>query len=91
MHGGGGAFGKFVAWHHNSKCNDIMLSNDKCWETRIQRLFDGLIFVKRGLGMHVQRILENSRGLYTGGNFKQTVWKNRRDIGDLIYDHDLIN
>ena len=60
MHVGGGAFGKFVAWHHYSKCNDKMLSNDKCLETRIQRLFDGLIFVKRGLGVHLQRMLEIS-------------------------------
>ena len=25
--------------------------------------------------MHVQRMLKMSRGLYTGGNFKQNAWK----------------
>ena len=25
--------------------------------------------------MHVQRMLKMSRGLYTGGNFKQNTWK----------------
>ena len=34
-----------------------MLSNDKFLETRIQRLLDGLIFVEKGLGVHVQRVL----------------------------------
>ena len=29
--------------------------------------------------------------LYTGENFKQNVWKNQREIGDLIYDNDLTN
>ena len=48
-------------------------------ETRIQRLLDGLIFVKKGLGVHVQRMLEMSRGLYTGGNFKQTTWKKAKE------------
>ena len=52
-----------------------MLSNNTFLKTRIQRLFDGLIFVKKGLGVHVQRMLEISRGLYTGGNFKQKTWK----------------
>ena len=53
-------------------------------ETRIQRLLDGLIFVEKGLGVHVQRMLKISRGLYTGGNFKQNAWKKRRKIGDLL-------
>ena len=68
-----------------------MLSNNTFLETRIQRLLDGLIFVKKGLGVHVQRMLKMSRGLYTGGNFKQNTWKKRRKIGDLICDHDLTN
>ena len=46
-----------------------MLSNNIFLETRIQRLLDGLFFVERGLGVHVQRLLKMSRGLYTGGNF----------------------
>ena len=60
-------------------------------ETRIQWLLDGLFFVKKGLGVHVQHMLKMSRGLYTGGNFKQNTWKKRRKIGDLISDHDLTN
>ena len=68
-----------------------MLSNNTFLETRIQQLLDGLIFVKKGPGVHVQRMLKLSRGLYTGGNFKQNTWKKRRKIGDLICDHDLTN
>ena len=41
--------------------------------------------------MHVQCMLEMCRALYTGENFKQNVWKNQREIGDLIYDNDLTN
>ena len=44
-------------------------------ETRFQRLLDCLIFVEKGLGVHVQRMLKMSEGLYTGGNFKQNTWK----------------
>ena len=42
-------------------------------EARIQRLLDGLINVEKGLGVHVQRMLKMSRGLFTGGNFKQNT------------------
>ena len=46
--------------------------------------------------MHVQRMLKMSRGLYTGGNFKQNTWKKNegklrtlfaimiRQINDLV-------
>ena len=44
-----------------------LLSNNTFSETRIQRL----IFVEKRLGLHVQLMLKMSRGLYTGGNFKQ--------------------
>ena len=50
-----------------------MLSNNTFLETRIQRLLDSLIFVEKGLGVHVQRMLKMSRGLYTGGNFMQNT------------------
>ena len=66
-----------------------MLSNNIFLETRIQRLLDGLIFVKKGLGVHVQCMLKISKGLYTGGNFKQNTWKKRMKIEGLICDHDL--
>ena len=52
-----------------------MLSNNTVLKTRIQRLLDGLIFVEKGLGVHLQRMLKMSRGLYTGGNFKQNTWR----------------
>ena len=41
-----------------------MLSNSTYLETRIQRLLDGLIFVEKGLVVHVQRMLKMSR-VYT--------------------------
>ena len=69
-----------------------MLSSYTFLKTKIQRLLDGLIFVKKGLGVHVQHMLKMSRGLYTGRNFKQNTWeKKRRKIGDLISEHDLTN
>ena len=55
-----------------------MLLNYTFLETRIQRLLDGLIFVKNGLDLHKQHMLKMSRGLYTGGNFKQNTWKKAR-------------
>ena len=56
-----------------------MLSNNTILETRNQQLHDGLIFVEKGLGVHVQRMLKMSRGLYTGGNFKQNTWKKAKE------------
>ena len=61
------------------QCVDKMLSNNTYLEYRIQRLLDGLIFVKKGLGVHVQCMLKMSRGLYTGGNFKQNTWKKAKE------------
>ena len=62
-----------------------MLSNIIFLETKIQLLFDGLFvffFVEKGFAVQV---------LYTGGNFKQNVWKKLKVIGDLIYENDLTN
>ena len=56
-----------------------MLSNNTFLENRIQRLLDGLIFVEKGLGVHVQHMLKMSRDLYTGGNFKQNTWKKTKE------------
>ena len=53
------------------QCIGKMLSNYTFSETRIQQLLDDLIFVDKELGVHVQRMLNMSRGLYTGGSFKQ--------------------
>ena len=57
-----------------------MLSNKTILKTRIQRLLDGLIFVEKGRGLHVQRMLKMGRGLYTGGKFTQNTLKKRRKI-----------
>ena len=46
------------------QCVDKMLSNNIFLETRIQGLLDGLFFVEKGLGVHVQRMLKMSR-VYT--------------------------
>ena len=37
------------------------------------------IFIEKGLCVHVQRMLKMSRGLYTGGNFKQNTWKKAKE------------
>ena len=59
-----------------------MLSNNTFLETRVQRLHNGLFFVEKGLGVHVQRMLKMSRGLYTGENFNQNTWeKNEGKLG----------
>ena len=41
--------------------------------------------------MHVQRMLKMSRGLYTGGNFKQNTWKKAKEKWELICDLYLTN
>ena len=61
-----------------------MLSNNSCLETIIQRLLDGLIFVEKGLGVHVQRMFKMNWGLYTGGNFKQTLGKSEEKLRTLF-------
>ena len=66
-----------------------MLSNNTFLETRIQRLLDGLIFVEKGLDVHVQRMLKWV-GVYILAEFlSKILGKKRRKIGDLICDHDL--
>ena len=68
-----------------------MLSNHTLLETRIQQLFDGLIFVEKEIGVHVQRMLEMSRCLYTFGNFKQVAqWATIAHLGDTIMFGDII-
>ena len=68
-----------------------MLSNNTFLETRIQRLLDGLIFVEKGLGVHVQLMLKMSRVYTLAEILSKIVVKQRRKIGDLIYDHGLTN
>ena len=66
-----------------------MLSNNTFLQTKIQDLLDGLIFVEKGLSVHVQRMLKMSRGYTIGCNFMQNICKKWRKIGELIYDHGL--
>ena len=61
-----------------------MLSNNTFLETRIQRLLDGLIFVEKGLGVHVERMLKMSRGLYTGWNLSKFLEKSEGKLGTLF-------
>ena len=59
--------------------------------TKIQRLLDGLIFVEKGLGVHMQRVIKISR-VYTLAEILSKIFvKKRRKIVDLIYDHGLTN
>ena len=68
-----------------------MLSNNSFLETRIQRLLDGLNFVEKELGVHMQRMLKMSR-VYTLTEILSKIFvKKRRKIGDLIYDDCLTN
>ena len=68
-----------------------MLSNNTILETRIQWLLDGLIFVEKGLGVHVQRMHKISRFYTLAEILSKIIVKKRRKIGDLIYDHGLTN
>ena len=66
-----------------------MLSINTFLETRIQRLLGGLIFVEKGLGVHVQCMLKISR-VYTLAEILSKIFvKKTRKNGDLIYDHGL--
>ena len=68
-----------------------MLSNNTFLETRIQGLLDGLVFVQKRLGVHVQRMLKMSKVYTLAENLSKIFAKKRRIIGDLIYDHCLTN
>ena len=68
-----------------------MLSNNTFKEIRIQRLLCVLLFVEKGLGVHVQRMFKMS-SVYTLAEILGKIFvKKRRSIGDLIYDHGLTN
>ena len=56
-----------------------MPPNNTFLETRFQRLLYGLIFVEKGLGVHVQRMLKMSR-VYTLAEIISKIFvKKRRD------------
>ena len=68
-----------------------MLSNNTFLETKIQRLLDGLFFVEKGLGVHMQNMLKMSR-VYTLAEILSKIFvKIQKKIWDLIYDHGLTN
>ena len=50
-----------------------------------------LIFVEKRHRLQVLRMLIMRRGLYTGEILRKLLGKNRRKIGELIYDNDLTN
>ena len=61
-----------------------MLSNNTFLETRIQRLLVGLIFVEKGLGVNVQRMLKMSR-VYTLAEILSKIFeKNEGKMGTLF-------
>ena len=66
-----------------------MLSNNIFLKTRIQRLLDGLIFVEKGLGVHVQRMLKWVGVYILAAILSKILGKKQMKIGDLICDHDL--
>ena len=68
-----------------------MLSYNTFLETSIQGLIDGLIFIEKGLAVHVQRILKMSRVYILAEILSKIFVKIRRKNRDLIYDHGLTN
>ena len=67
------------------QCVDKMLPNNTLFETRIQQLLDGLFFVEKGLGVHVQHILKMSR-VYTLAEMLSKIF-GKRELVDLNYDY----
>ena len=68
-----------------------MLSNYTFLEIRLQLLLDGLIFVKKGFGVHVQRMLKMS-SVHTPAEILSKIFvRKRQKIGDHIYEHGLTN
>ena len=66
-----------------------MLSTNTFLETRIQRLHDGLIFIEKRLGVHVQRMIKMRRVYALAEMLSKIFAKKRRKIRDLIYDNGL--
>ena len=62
-----------------------MLSNNTFLEARIQWLLDGLIFVEKGLVVHVQRILKMSR-VYTLAEILSKIFVKKKEgkLGTLF-------
>ena len=65
------------------QCVDKMLLNNTFLETRIQRLLDGIIFVEKGLGVHVLCMLKISR-VYTLAEILSKIFVKKGKLGTLI-------
>ena len=61
-----------------------MLSNNTILETRIQPLLDGLIFVEKELGVHVQLMLKMSRVYSLAEILSKIFLKNEGKLGTLF-------
>ena len=61
-----------------------MLSKNTFLETRIQQLLDSLIFVEKGLGVNVQRMLKMSRVNTLAEILSKIFVKKQREIGNLF-------
>ena len=59
-----------------------MLSNNTFLEKRIQWLLDGLFFVEKRLGVHVQRMLKMSR-VYTLAEILSKIFVGKKNEGKL--------
>ena len=66
-----------------------MLSNNIFLETRIQRLLDGLIFLKKDLACTCSACSKTVRVYILAEILSKILGKKRRKIGDLICVHDL--
>ena len=61
-----------------------MLSTNTFLETRIQRLLDGLFFVEKRLGVHVQHMLKMSRVYTLAEILSKILVKNEGKLGTLF-------
>ena len=53
-------------------------------ETRLKRLLDGLIFVEKGLGVHVHSMLKMCKGYILVGVLSKTLGKSEGKLGTLF-------
>ena len=61
-----------------------MLSDNTFLETRIPRLLDGLIFIEKGLGVHVQRMLKKFRVYTPVEILSKNIVKEEGKLGTLF-------
>ena len=63
-----------------------MRPNNTILKTRIKRLLDGLIFVEKGLSVHMQRMLKMSR-VYTLGEMLSKIFvkQTKENLGPYLW------